>query len=924
MSATRWMRGMRQQLVRGVAVVAIAGCGGAARTGPTTGSPAGPSARVVAPERAPMKLELQVVAMRGQLLAKGASGDWQPLQRGASLAGVRELQVARQGAIVSLGHADAAGRLWLRAGSIVRLGQDDAGVHVEVRAGRARLRRGASALPAFVDAASGSEPIDGDYLLEARADGATELTPTGARPELADWALALDRAEDGVGVGRMEVEGSTADHPEPLALREVTVDVHTAGDFAVTEVEHVFYNPAAQNREGTFRFPVPDGALLTGLAMEINGKLVEGEIVEREKAREVYDKIVDSMQDPALLEWEEGNWFKLRVFPVEASAEKRVVIRYASPLAHGAGGWEYDYALATPDAPIGALTVKVDGKVVEQETQVATGLDLAVAIGDDKVPPVMREVRADGTYTAVRIPLPEAAAHQRGPGGPRTVAVVVDTSRSALEGKALALELVRTALAELAPSDHFLVLASDVAVTPHARDFVAADPAAIDKAITFLDAIEPDGASDLAAALGAAARLHPTDVIYVGDGIPTWGERGTAKLGAVADAIHAPIHAALIGKGASTELWSELAGRTGGRAVVVHRSIDAQRFALAATHAAEVPRLAGARIEAPAGATVFPSGARTIYAGDELVAFVRTAPDQPAPTSLIVTGTAGGAPIRATIDLASATKVDHVAQRWASFQLAALEQAGAPREDIVKVSEDFGLMSRYTSLLVLENDEAYKQFEIARKIEARRLAEQARLAAAPQITGGDLDTLGTRDASLSPDEIQPGDPEIKIPAPADARSVLVSFPFGETKLAVWDVEANAWMVRFLIDKDTPDGDYEVRVTITHADGRIELRTLPYTVDTQAPAIQLTVTKVAAGYRIRARQVAAAGGSRRKDADKVEIALPDGTLLELNQTAWGRFEGVWQTAALTAPVTLRVVVRDRALNQATRELTLGGK
>ena len=93
--------------------------------------------------------------------------------------------------------------------------------------------------------------------------------------------------------------------------------------------------------------------------------------------------------------------------------------------------------------------------------------------------------------------------------------------------------------------------------------------------------------------------------------------------------------------------------------------------------------------------------------------------------------------------------------------------------------------------------------------------------------------------------------------------------------------------------------------------------LPYTVDTQAPAVQLSVTKLATGYRIRANQI----GSGKKDADRVEVSLPDGSVLALTQKTWGKFEGVWETTALASPVTLRVVVRDRALNQATQELVI---
>jgi hypothetical protein len=348
--------------------------------------------------------------------------------------------------------------------------------------------------------------------------------------------------------------------------------------------------------------------------------------------------------------------------------------------------------------------------------------------------------------------------------------------------------------------------------------------------------------------------------------------------------------------------------------MIVRSQLDQQRFALAATQA-EVPRLTGARVTAPAGSIVFPQQAATIFTGDEIVAVMKTPIDQPMPTSLELTGMLGGKPYAETIGLTAAVATDRVAQRWARQELARMEASDASREDIVALSTDLGVMSKYTSLLVLENDEAYAQHQIARKQQA---AQQ--LAQVPTVTGGDLDTLGSRRASLSPDEIQPGDPEIKIPAPRDARSVVVSFPFSETKLAMWDDDQAAWMVRFLIDQQTADGVYEVRVTITHADGRIEVLKLPYTVDTRPPLVEVTAVKRGVGYVIKARQQA--DDHKRKDANRVEVLMPDGTILQLQQTAWGRFEAAWQPASpLTAPVTLRVVARDNALNQSTTELVL---
>ncbi len=904
------------------ALAVASSCGGSA-DGRTRRAGAGSATMATMP---PLRLELNVLVARGALSLR-REGGWEAAA-GATLVGLRELKVARQGAIVELGRGEAAGRLWLRAGARVCLGQDERGVHIAVMEGQVRLRRHGAALVLLVEDDKGAHAVDGDLLLAARADGGTDAIATGVRPQLADWSLLLESAETGAGIGRMEARGAEeAAHAEPLELRRVSVDVHTAGDLAMTEVEHVFYNPAHERREGTFRFPVPDRAMLTGLALEIEGKLVEGEIVERDKAREAYEKVVDAMLDPALLEWEEGNWFKLRVFPIEPEAEKRVVIRYVSPLSHGAEGWEYDYALAMAQAgeSIGELTVKVDGVVVEHATKVARGIDLAVPVAAERVPQVMREERKDGVYTAVRVApaWAELGGGAKAAAGPRRVVVLYDSSRSALEAGVLARQLLHDALAELAPGDSFVVLAADVEIAASAPALSPVTRAAVDAALAFVGGIEPDGASDLGAGLRAALALHPTDVIYIGDGIPTWGELRATELAGLADAPGVGrIHAALVGKGASSELWGELAGRSGGRALIVRTPLDARRFALATGAGGVARRLQAARVEAPAGATLFPAGATTLFPGDEITVVMRTPAGTPAPAALHLVGRVGDAAVSQDVAIAPAVTVAHVAQRWGAAQIGVLEASGAPREDIVKLSQDVGVLSKYTSLLVLENDEAYAQFQIERKHKAEQALAQA---AAPQVTGGDLDTLGARRASLSPDEVQPGDPEIKIPAPADARRVVCSFPFGDTKVAEWDADVQAWMVRFLIDKDTPDGEYQVRVTVTHADGHVEVLHLRYTVDTAAPAMQLLATREpgGGGWKISARQVGTVGGVRGKDADRVEVVLPDRTILRLDQVGPGRFEAVWQPdVALVAPVTLRVVVRDHALNQATTELVIG--
>jgi hypothetical protein len=864
--------------------------------------------------RPAMKLPLAAITVRGELAVKQMA-EWVPMIEGNTLQNVREVKTERRGAIVALGDAADAPLLYLRANTHVALTQDSNGVHVAVLEGRARLRRGAS-VTSYIDTDGGEVIVAGDVLVDARPKSRADVRPTGARPSAADWSFALHQAETGAGAGTMEARSANADKMEAVELKSVLVDVKTAGDQAITEVTHIFHNAIDERREGTFRFPVPDGALLTGLAMEIEGKMVEGEMVEKEKARAVYEKIVDEMLDPALLEWEQGNWFKLRVFPLEPKADKKVVIRYVTQMSKGTRGWEYDYSLG--GQAIGNFAMTVDGKPHIAQKNIAKGIDLVVPIAS-KVPSVMTETRADGVYTAFRV-APKLGVPAWAPSiGSRNIAIVIDTSRSSLEARAQQLEVLETTVRQLAPSDKFAVLAADVEIQESWPGYVPASEQAIREAKKLVESIEPDGASDLGNTFAALDARDPSQVIYIGDGIATWGETRTEELAKLAKKIGVPVDAALVGKGASTALWAELSGETGGRSMIVKSELDEQRFALASTQA-DMVRLTNATIVAPQGSVLFPTTATTLLDGEEMVAIMKLPPNTPMPPSVTLTGTLAGRPYSEDIQLTAAVATDRVGQRWARQMLARMESTKAGKEEVVALSTEFNVMSKYTSLLVLENDEMFKQYEIERKNQKAADALKLAHAQAPTVTGGDLDSLGARQASLSPDEIQPGDPEIKIPAPLDAQSVVVTFPFGETKLAVWDTDVNAWMVRFLIDQDTTDGIYYARVTVTHADGRIEVIQLPYTVDTKAPIITATAKKIGASYHIRVKQQR--DGSRPKDAERVEVVLPDGSIMKLGMTEWGVFEGDWTPATpLTGPLTLQVFARDNALNQSNIELVL---
>ena len=69
------------------------------------------------------------------------------------------------------------------------------------------------------------------------------------------------------------------------------------------------------------------------------------DIVEKQRAREIYEEILRERRDPGLLEWSGGNLFKARVFPIEAHSEKRIKITYTQVLPLRGDRYRYSYAL---------------------------------------------------------------------------------------------------------------------------------------------------------------------------------------------------------------------------------------------------------------------------------------------------------------------------------------------------------------------------------------------------------------------------------------------------------------------------------------------------------------------------------------------------------------------------------------------------
>lgn len=117
---------------------------------------------------------------------------------------------------------------------------------------------------------------------------------------------------------------------QALIFRRLATKVALYGPFALVQNELLFENPGNRVLEGRFSFALPAGSIPNRFAMEIQGKWMEGEVLDKMKARKVYRSYLHVRVDPALLEQSQGNIFSARVFPIQPRAQVPLILSYAA------------------------------------------------------------------------------------------------------------------------------------------------------------------------------------------------------------------------------------------------------------------------------------------------------------------------------------------------------------------------------------------------------------------------------------------------------------------------------------------------------------------------------------------------------------------------------------------------------------------
>ncbi|HEY2830591.1 MAG TPA: VIT domain-containing protein [Thermoanaerobaculia bacterium] len=514
---------------------------------------------------------------------------------------------------------------------------------------------------------------------------------------------------------------------QELTLEELSIRTAINGMLSLTEVELRFRNPKARRMEGRFTCTLPATAAISRFAKEVNGTLMEGEVVERLRANQVYEQFLHQMRDPALLEQDQGNRFSARIFPIDPNASVRILLSYSQLLPMHDGTRTYAFPLrglpkvgkltfrgfVTPlqgeeDAGrIAGATHSTADMYSINERDYTPDRDVEIAFHATASAPGAQTIRAGDFYLASF--RPEVRLAKIAP--PHDWLFFVDTSASAADSQTLRIRALEQVIASLPESDRIRIVAFD-------QEFANVTTPADLKDRLFL------GGTDIAALLrrvASEARGHPSRAIVIAsDFVPTLGTVDKKELTDLANAIPhgAIVDALILGPREDASLAKTVvAGR--GRVVSVSFSESLDVTARNAAQALQRPAGASFDVADSNAEWVYPQHVEDVQPGDEVIVAgklrVATEPHV----------TLGGMTAPSTSSLDAQTfapllereayreYLDYLAIREASEPSEAVRSALASEQ--VKISTEQRVVIPRTTMLVLESEWDYQRFGLDRR-----------------------------------------------------------------------------------------------------------------------------------------------------------------------------------------------------------------
>ena len=474
----------------------------------------------------------------------------------------------------------------------------------------------------------------------------------------------------------------------------------------------------------------------------------EGRIVAKQKALETYEEIVNRKVDPALLEYAGGNTFRGRVFPIAAHGYNRIILAYEETLPIVRDQMLYRFPLPGVKLTEMQFTLQASSKECLEPALLPKGAPPEEGGGRLVFARSWKDDKPEGSILfgcTPADPRVQTTSGKAGDNGPRYVyarlrpelkkiendrpfaahaVFLLDTSLSEHPGRFnVNMKLLKKILESDADIQQFNVLAFNVgAAWVEPAGWLTNDPAGREKLFSRLDGLVLEGATDLSCALDKlvnpgweVAAGTPLNIFLLSDGHITWGEPSAVALTASFEKrcpFGVRVHCYQTGLGEENEELFQLLTRGGGGVFNCFNDADIEAAAQAHRNQCfliDRVRFAGG----PAASDVLVGGRRVaVYPSGELVVAAKM--QDAGATKVVLEGKFLGKDMVQEFPLTIRNGGELAARGWAEVAVAALAALHDPKLDelVTAYSQQFGVVSRVASFLVLENNDMYKRLNL--------------------------------------------------------------------------------------------------------------------------------------------------------------------------------------------------------------------
>jgi len=581
-----------------------------------------------------------------------------------------------------------------------------------------------------------------------------------------------------------------------IHIKSHDVSVAINNGFSKTEVDQTFVNEAERDMEAIYTLPLPKQASLSELSLWIDGREIMGEVVEKERAKAVYEKQKARGKETAIAEKDDFKTINVSVGVVRAQSEARVrfvyyqpieidlnVGRYLYPLSEGNVDderirfWTVDNAvrekftfnlvlksafpvkdLRLPDYQDKALIEKLPGnehatgEVYRVQVDKSEGADLSRDIVfyyrlDDSVPARVELIpyREGETGTVMVVVTPAASLKRISEGVDWTF--VLDKSGS-MGGRKIEtlLDGVNRVLGKMSPNDRFRIVTFDTRASDLTGGFSQATEENVRTMVERLKQVQASGSTALFDGLDMAYQMLDRDrtsgVILVTDGVANVGPTRHEDFLKLMKKADVRLFTFVIGNSANQPLMDRLAKESGGFAMnisegddIAGRLIQAKAKVLHECLHDVSLTFHGEKIK-----DLTPARPGSLFMGQQLVMFGRYSGHGAVDIELKAKVSGQEQTWRCSAELPVVdTENPELERLWAlsaiEDQMEAIREKGeteATRKRVVELGKEYSIVTDYTSMLVLREEEMEgEQIERrnAQRVDRERQAQQTRNAA---------------------------------------------------------------------------------------------------------------------------------------------------------------------------------------------------